>query len=103
MTKIKNRDGQNGIRRVREPEDEVTGRTGVPTNQSVSLGLPLYNKIGQLSFLSFTCVKDRHMRGGPVYKSCRGAVITGSPYVVCSEVLTRSGLIHRVRPPENID
>jgi hypothetical protein len=45
MTKIKNGDGQNGIRRVRESEDEVTGRTGVPTNQSVSLGLPLYNKI----------------------------------------------------------
>jgi hypothetical protein len=45
MTKIKNGDGQNGIRHAREPEDEVPGRTGVPTNQSVSLGLPLYYKI----------------------------------------------------------
>jgi hypothetical protein len=45
MTKIKNRDGQNGIRHVQEPEDEVAGRTRVPTNQSVSLGLPLYYKI----------------------------------------------------------
>jgi hypothetical protein len=49
MTKIKNGDGQNGIRRARESEDEVAGRTGVPTNQSVTLGSPLLLRI-----------KDRH-------------------------------------------
>jgi hypothetical protein len=41
MTEVKNKDEENSSR----CEDEVAGRTGVPTNQSVSLGLPLYYKI----------------------------------------------------------
>jgi hypothetical protein len=41
MTKVKNKDEENSS----WCEDEVAGWTGVPTNQSVSLGSPLLLRI----------------------------------------------------------